>query len=247
MVQARRLPYSLSTSLLQLNSPGHQRNQSVSMSWRQGDLLTKVNKMIIIILWCRIMRYPAEHKEETRERIVQAAARRFRSRGNKGTVIGDLMRDLHLTHGGFYRHFGSKEELFAEALEHSLEQFASKVLSTVENAPQGSQLKALIDSYFDVEHCEDAAGGCPVAALATEIARHPPKARAALLRVLKNHIARVAKYIPGATEEARERKARVLFSGMAGTLTLARVIVDDRERRRFLDDAKKFYFDAARQ
>ena len=203
--------------------------------------------MINIILWCQTMRYPAEHKQETREQIVRAAARRFRSRGNEGTVIGDLMRDLHLTHGGFYRHFDSKEELFAEALEHSLEQFANKVLSKVENAPQGSQLKALIDSYFDVEHCEDAAGGCPVAALATELARHPPNARAAFLRVLKNHAKRVAKYIPGATEEARERTARVLFSGMAGTLTLARVIVDKQDRRRFLDDAKKFYFDAARQ
>lgn len=57
----------------------------------------------------------------------------------------------------------------------------------------------------------------------------------------------VAKYMPGATEEVRERKARVLFSGMAGTLTLARVIVGEQQRRRFLDDAKKFYFDAIRQ
>ena len=62
-----------------------------------------------------------------------------------------------------------------------------------------------------------------------------------------NHVARVAKYIPGTTGEARERKARVLFSGMAGTLTLARVIVEDQQRRRFLDDAKKFYLDAVRQ
>ncbi|HKF06532.1 MAG TPA: hypothetical protein VKB49_29710, partial [Candidatus Sulfotelmatobacter sp.] len=90
-------------------------------------------------------------------------------------------------------------------------------------------------------------GGCPVAALATEIARRPPKARGDFLRVLINHMAQVAKYIPGATEEERERKARVLFSGMAGTLTLARVIVGEQQRRRFLDDAKKFYFDAIRQ
>ena len=203
--------------------------------------------MMYIISRAVTMRYPAEHKQQTRERIVRAAARRFRSRGNKGTVIGDLMRDLRLTHGGFYRHFDSKEELFAEALEHSLEQSARKVLLTVENAPQGGELKALIDSYLDIEHCKDVAGGCPVAALATELARHPPKGRAAFQRVLINHVARVAKYIPGTTGEARERKARVLFSGMAGTLTLARVIVEDQQRRRFLDDAKKFYLDAVRQ
>ncbi|HEX2714900.1 MAG TPA: TetR/AcrR family transcriptional regulator [Candidatus Acidoferrales bacterium] len=193
------------------------------------------------------MRYPAEHKQQTRERIVRAAARRFRSRGSEGTVIGDLMRDLRLTHGGFYRHFDSKEELFAEALEQSLKQLSAKALSAIENAPPGGELKALIDRYLDVGHCENVAGGCPVAALATEIARRPPNARTAFLRVLKNHMARVAKYIPGATEEEREHKARVLFSGMAGTLTLARVIVDDHQRRRFLDDAKKFYFDAVRQ
>jgi TetR/AcrR family transcriptional repressor of nem operon len=192
------------------------------------------------------MRYPAEHKQRTREQIIRAAARRFRSRGNKGTVIGDLMRDLRLTHGGFYRHFDSKEELFTTAFEHSLEESARKVLSTVESASEGAKLKTLIDGYLDLEHCENVAGGCPVAALATDIARHLPKERAALLRVLKTHVARVAKYIPGTTEAEREHKARVLFSGMAGTLTLARVIVDKQERRRFLDDAKKFYFEAVR-
>jgi len=56
------------------------------------------------------MRYPSEHKQQTREKIVKAAARRFCSCGSERAGIGDLMRDLHLTHGGFYRHFLSKEE-----------------------------------------------------------------------------------------------------------------------------------------
>ena len=193
------------------------------------------------------MRYSAEHKQQTRERIVQAAARRFRSRGSEGTVIGDLMLDLRLTHGGFYRHFDSKEELFAEALDLSLEQLARKVVSTVENGPRGGELKALIDSYLDIEHCGNVAGGCPVAPLAAEMARRPSRARAAFVRVLRNHILRLAKYVPGKTEAARERTARVLFAGMAGTLTMARVLVDDQQRQQFLDDAKKFYFDAVRQ
>ena len=203
--------------------------------------------MIYIIFKATTMRYPAEHKQETRERIVQAAARRFRSRGSEGAVIGDLMRDLHLTHGGFYRHFDSKEELFAEAFGHILEELARKVLSTVENRPRGGELKALIDGYLDIEHCGNVAGGCPVAPLAAEMARRPSKARAAFVRVLRNHILRLAKYVPGKTEAARERTARVLFSGMAGTLTLARVIVDDQQRRQLLDEAKQFYFNAVRQ
>jgi TetR/AcrR family transcriptional repressor of nem operon len=157
------------------------------------------------------------------------------------------MRDLRLTHGGFYRHFGSKEELFIEAFEESLKELRRRVQSSIEQAPPGGTLKALVSQYLNIDHTNDIAGGCPVAALATEIARRPPKARATFLRILKNHIAQVAKYIPGATEEERERKARVLFSGMAGTLNLARVIVDDEQRRQFLEEAKVFYFKAAQK
>jgi hypothetical protein len=68
-----------------------------------------------------------------------------------------------------------------------------------------------------------------------------------LLQILKNHVARAAKFLPGETEEERERKARVLFSGMAGTLNMARVIVDEGQRRQFLEDAKKFYIEAVQE
>lgn len=192
------------------------------------------------------MRYSAEHKQQTRQRIVRAAARRFRSRGT-GATIGTLMRDLRLTHGGFYRHFGSKEQLFLEAFEQSLRELSSKALEAMRQAPRGAEVKVLIEHYLDAEHASDVAGGCPVAALTTEIARRPAKARSDFLRVLLKHIGEVAKYIPGATNEDRERKARVLFSGMAGTLNVARVIVDDQQRRRFLDDAKQFYLKAIRE
>jgi TetR/AcrR family transcriptional regulator, transcriptional repressor for nem operon len=192
------------------------------------------------------MRYPAEHKQQTRERIVRAAARRIRSRGSQGAAIGDLMRDLHLTHGGFYRHFDSKNDLLVEAFEEGHGEFLQRVASALQRAPKGGEVKALIDAYLDIEHCDNAADGCPVAALATELARHSPRSRARLAfeRVLKARTAELATYMPGATEEERVRKTRVLMSGMAGTLTTARVLTDRKLRERFLDDAKKFYFDA---
>jgi TetR/AcrR family transcriptional repressor of nem operon len=195
------------------------------------------------------MRYSAEHKQQTRERIVRAAARRFRSRGSQGAGIGALMRDLRLTHGGFYRHFQSKEDLFIEAFEEGTTEIARKIASAIEQAPSGGELKAFIDAYLDIEHCDNAGEGCPVAALATELARRPPRSRARLTfeRILRERTQRMAKYMPGTTEEERERKARMLMSGMAGTLTIARVITDERRRRRFLDDAKKFYFEAVQQ
>ncbi len=194
------------------------------------------------------MRYSAKHKKETRERIVRAAARRFRSRGTEGAAIGDLMRDLQLTHGGFYRHFASKEDLLVEAFAEDRNGISGKIASAVERAPKGGEVQALIDAYLDIEHCDNAADGCPVAALATELARRPPRSRArvAFEKILKERIRRMAKYMPGATDQERETKARMLMSGMAGTLTIARVLTDESARRRFLENAKKFYLDAVR-
>ena len=191
------------------------------------------------------MRYNAEHKQQTRERIVRAAARRFRSRGSEGAGIGDLMRDLRLTHGGFYRHFDSKEGLFAEAFEQGLVEIGDRVIKAAEDAPPGSKLKALIEAYLDIEHCDNVAGGCPVAALASEVARRPRGARGPFLQALRGHIRRMAKYIPAANDEERREKTIALFTGMAGTLTVARAFTDEQDRRAILEGARKFYLAAA--
>src|SRR5258708_39606050 len=150
------------------------------------------------------MRYSAEHKERTRGRIVRAAARRFRSRGSEAAV-GELMRDLSIAHGGFYRQFKSKEDLFAEAFEQSLKELWDRLTKAIEQAARGGELKALIDAYLGVDHLNDVAGGCPVAALASEVARRPPGARKPFLRVLRAHIGRMEQYIPD--ENAEQRRA----------------------------------------
>jgi TetR/AcrR family transcriptional repressor of nem operon len=193
------------------------------------------------------MRYPSEHKQQTHERIVRAASRRFRSRGSEGAGIGDLMRDLRLTHGGFYRHFGSKEELFAEAFQQALRDATARSNAAIQRAAPGEEIKAIIDTYLDVDHCNDIAGGCPVAALAAEVARRPRASREPLIRALRAHVDRLAKYMPGKTDEERRRKTGVPLSGMAGTLTIARAFPTDEERRTILDNAKHFYFDAVRR
>jgi TetR/AcrR family transcriptional repressor of nem operon len=191
------------------------------------------------------MRYPLDHKQQTRERIVRAAARRFRRGGSEGAGIGELMRDLRLTHGGFYRHFDSKERLFAEAFAHSLKEIGDRVMRAIEGAALGGELKALIDAYLDIRHCEDVAGGCPVAALASEVARRPRGARGPFQQALRAHISRMAPYVPAKTEEERRGKAIALFSGMAGTLAVARAFTEEPDRRRILDGARRFFLAAA--
>jgi TetR/AcrR family transcriptional regulator, transcriptional repressor for nem operon len=190
------------------------------------------------------MRYPAEHKQRTRERIVRAASRRFRSRGSESAVIGDLMRDLRLTHGGFYRHFASKHELFVAAFEQALDDAASRAQNAIRQAAPGGKLKAIIDSYLDIEHCDDVAGGCPVAALAVEISRQPRKIREPMVRALREHVTRLEPYVPGATEDEKRRNTIALLSGMAGTLTIARAFSSEADRRRILDAARTFYLGA---
>jgi TetR/AcrR family transcriptional repressor of nem operon len=158
------------------------------------------------------------------------------------------MRDLRLTHGGFYRHFNSKEDLFVEAFEAGSSEIHRKIAAAIDGAPPGGELKALIDTYLSIEHCENAAEGCPVAALATELARRPPtsRARIAFEQILKERTKKMARFMPGASEDDRLTKVRMLMSGMTGALTVARVLTDADKRRRFLDDARKFYFDAVR-
>jgi TetR/AcrR family transcriptional regulator, transcriptional repressor for nem operon len=191
------------------------------------------------------MRYPADHKQQTRQRIVHAAARRFRRRGSEGAGIGDLMRDLRLTHGGFYRHFESKEGLFTEAFEHGLKEVDDRIIRAIESAAPGGKLKALIDAYLDIRHCDDVAGGCPVAALASEVARRPRGARGPFQQALKAHISRMAHYVPAKTEQERRGKAIALFSGMAGTLAVARAFTDEQDRQRILEGARRFFLAAA--
>src|SRR5215469_14243429 len=99
------------------------------------------------------MRYPEKHKEQTRERIVRTAARRFRGKGEGKVAIADLMQELKLTHGGFYRHFASKEDLFAESIGKAFEESAARMRQRLKDAQPGTELKIVIEAYLSPEHC----------------------------------------------------------------------------------------------
>ena len=190
------------------------------------------------------MRYTPEHKNETRERIVSAASRHFRRRGGKGVAIADLMSNLDLTHGGFYRHFNNKEQLMVEAVAKGFEDVRANFLAAVKEAPPADQLKAFIEQYLSLDHCANPADGCPIAALASEVARYPRTLRVKMGRAVQEHIETLARFMPGATEEERERNCFVLVSGMSGALTVARTTADPELRKTILQAAKEFYIKA---
>ncbi|HEY9326947.1 MAG TPA: TetR/AcrR family transcriptional regulator [Streptomyces sp.] len=110
--------------------------------------------------------------EENRRRVVDTASRLFREQGTHVSVA-DLMKAAGLTHGGFYKQFASKDALVDEATTHAFAELARRYAAELQqyDGQREAAQEALIDVYLSVEHRDDAADGCPVAALATDIAR----------------------------------------------------------------------------
>jgi TetR/AcrR family transcriptional regulator, transcriptional repressor for nem operon len=119
-------------------------------------------------------------KEKHHARIVAIAARRVREKGLDGISIADLMKNAGLTHGGFYRHFGSREDLIGDAVECALGQWIERLASE----PKSSRKKfpAVIDEYLSISHRNSPETGCAVATLSAEAWRGGKRVRRAYTR-----------------------------------------------------------------
>jgi len=154
------------------------------------------------------------------------------------------MGKLELTHGGFYKHFRNKQQLLAEAILQGFDETENWFGETLGKAEPGSELKMIIERYLSLQHCSDLAGGCPVAALSSEIARFPRAMRVHVDRAIRKRIKLISNFLPGSTDVERERNCLVLFSGMAGALGLARASVDLQLRKAILKASREFYIRA---
>ncbi len=170
------------------------------------------------------MRFDKGHKEQTRRRIVETAARRFRKEGVEAVGIAGLMADAGLTHGGFYAHFASKEELVRAALEEASDQSRERRCRLLE---EGESLEGLVRSYLRPVHRDTPELGCAAAALIAEIARHEPETRAAFTARLGELLAQFEAVMP-AEMEAERRQSRTIgvFAAMMGALQMARAVTD---------------------
>jgi len=187
------------------------------------------------------VRYPAEQKSETREKILATAARSFREHGSDANGIGRVMNELGLTKGGFYRHFESKDDLYAAAIARAFDELGNRMAAIAQAAPKGRELRAAIEAYLSPKHLTAPGAGCPLAALAPEIARQSPEVRKRINQSMLAYRDRMLPYISGRTVEQKRARVFILFSGMAGTLAAARAITDAKERERILAAARSFY------
>jgi TetR/AcrR family transcriptional regulator, transcriptional repressor for nem operon len=194
-----------------------------------------------------VARYDKQHKQATRQRIVEAAGRRFKQDGIDGAGVATLMSDAGLTNGAFYAHFNSKEDLVANVLADQL-RAQGQSLDAQDSDRAG--LEAFIRSYLSPEHRDQFADGCPSAALLDEIGRRPTATKQVFTDELLDIIDDIASRLDLTDAEAARTDALTLFGLMVGTLQLARALTDrslsDRLLARGVETALKLVDDAAR-
>jgi TetR/AcrR family transcriptional regulator, transcriptional repressor for nem operon len=165
-------------------------------------------------------------KEITHERIVGAAARAIRRSGYDGTGVADIMKEVGLTHGGFYAHFASREMMLAEAADRAGEESAATLQRVAAGARPHEALRSMIRAYLSQEHVADAASGCPAAALGSEMPRQPSKVRRVATRHIKEMIDLVMRHAPGRGRSGAHARALVTVATMVGAVVLARAVDD---------------------
>jgi TetR/AcrR family transcriptional regulator, transcriptional repressor for nem operon len=171
-------------------------------------------------------------KAENHDRIVQVAATRFRENGVDGVGVADLMKDAGLTHGGFYRHFASRDELVTEAIERALSE-GSQAVAAVAHA-QDCPLDGLVDAYLSAAHRDVLATSCAVTTLAADVARANEKARSAYTRQVATYVELLTNLISHSTPKARRRKALAALSTLVGAVSISRAVNDDNLSREIL-------------
>lgn len=175
------------------------------------------------------MRYGDGHKAETRQRVLRAASAAIRTRGPDGVGLAEIMAEAGLTHGGFYNHFANKEALVAAAVEDAFAQSRRRFDRLTKGLAPDQALVVFLDAYVSREHRDRPDRGCPVSALAGDLARQGPAVRAAfdagVAALLDRLTAWLAASAPGG-ETARRALAASLLAEMAGVVALSRAIGD---------------------
>ncbi|SDS59919.1 DNA-binding transcriptional regulator, AcrR family [Halopseudomonas sabulinigri] len=178
------------------------------------------------------MRYSEDHKAKTHQLILEEASRRFRRDGVGATGLQPLMKALGLTHGGFYAHFKSKDELVEKALQHATSNLrASLAMHLGPDAPAS----ALIDTYLTPEHRSNPDRGCPLPTMSAELGQRG-QASATTDQVVNDRLANLADKLDG---DDAEDKSVLVLSALVGALLLSRSVSDEALSDHLLNSARE--------
>lgn len=185
------------------------------------------------------MRKSRTETEQTRERIVAGASALFRERGLDNVSVAELMAHAGLTHGGFYAHFESREELVAEAIRYALVQSAQRIyLSALRNGDKPGYSR-LIRRYLSAAHRDHPDSGCALASLGAEVARDGGSSRTVFSDGFGDLVSLLAKLSPERTRNARRAHILSVISALSGALVLARAVRETGVSEEILGSVRK--------
>jgi TetR/AcrR family transcriptional regulator, transcriptional repressor for nem operon len=164
-------------------------------------------------------------KAETHDRILDIAAARIRRDGIAGLTVAEIMKEAGLTHGGFYRHFASREQLLAEAAQRALARGSEWTVASGEIGGRRGYTQ-LVDGYLSTWHRDHPESGCGVAGVAADLARDDGPARYSYTRQVKECLAVLAGLIDNSDRQAGEREAILTLSALVGAISIARAVDD---------------------
>lgn len=183
------------------------------------------------------MRHSREEKAASHERIVAVAAARIREAGTDQPGVAEIMKAAGLTHGGFYKHFGSREELIDEAVARAMVDSEPRIAAVAAEADD--PLTAFVDAYLSEAHRDDRGTGCGVAALGNDIARLGPTSQDAYREQVRRYRELLQPLVGGDGDEDARRRTAVTVSAMVGALTIARALGATPESDAFLRDVRE--------
>jgi TetR/AcrR family transcriptional repressor of nem operon len=168
------------------------------------------------------MRYDSEHKQQTREKVLKVAARAIRAEGPRGVGVATIMSKAGLTHGGFYAHFESKDDLIAAAIEKMFDDLRSRIEHEMGDKSAAAGLSAYIDFYLSTQHRDAIAHGCPLPALAPELPRLERRARKTFAAGVAHMTQRIANQLTEIGHKDAQDLASSTIAELVGALSLAR-------------------------
>jgi TetR/AcrR family transcriptional repressor of nem operon len=186
------------------------------------------------------MRYRPEHKLETHRKIVQDASRRIRAEGLMGVAVSAVMKDAGLTHGGFYKHFESKQDLLLESLREGFREIEDTLAHAAEQSKPREAWKSIVKTYLSLDLCEHPEHGCPLAALAPDLARADKRMKPRIAAELVNYKTRMVPFMPGERTVDKEGAFFAIFSTMIGAVEIARLLPDRAMREKVLASTREF-------
>jgi TetR/AcrR family transcriptional regulator, transcriptional repressor for nem operon len=184
------------------------------------------------------MRYDDNHKERTRARVLAEAAAAIRSKGAERVGVAEVMAGAGLTHGGFYAHFKSKDDLIAQAVTHMFDASYAWFLTHTEGRAPAEALSNYIDAYFAPSHRLDRAHGCPIAALSGDLPNLPELARARFTDGTERLVAGLAKLVRKLGAKNADALAWSAMAEMSGALALSRTVSDPDRSTRILRNSR---------